>query len=163
MITTTRMKGKKASDMIDYDWFDKKAYSNACADSVEVPIKNASDMEKGQISDEKVIEEIKNTAEKDQPAIKMAVEMAGDKLTDVRPASRVSESSLVASRTRGTLLTGNVYSTDMKRQAKIIGINGRLCMLLFGLMYALCKHVMSLYVFSCTIIVYQTTKPYSIL
>ena len=137
MITTTRMKGKKASDMIDYDWFDKKAYSNACADSVEVPIKNASDMEKGQISDEKVIEEIKDTAEKDQPAIKMAVEMAGDKLTDVRPASRVSESSLVASRTRGTLLTGNVYSTDMKRQAKIIGINGRLCMLLFGLMYAL--------------------------
>ena len=154
MITTTRMKGKKASDMIDYDWFDKKAYSNACADSVE---------EKGQISDEKVIEEIKNTAEKDQPAIKMAVEMAGDKLTDVRPASRVSESSLVASRTRGTLLTGNVYSTDMKRQAKIKGINGRLCMLLFGLMYALYKHVMSLYVFSCTIIVYQTTKPYSIL
>jgi len=141
MITTTRKKGKKALDMIDYHWFDKATYSNACVNYVEVAnIKDTFEMEKRQISDAKVIEDIQ-TVERDG-------EMAGDKLTDVRPASRVSELSLVASRTRGTLLTGNAYSTDMKRQAMRIGINGCLCMILFGLIDALYKRMISLYVFN---------------
>ena len=141
MITTTRKKAKKASEMIDYHWFDKAAYSNACVNYIEVAnIKDTFEMEKRQISDAKVIEELQ-TVERDGA-------LAGDKLTDVRPASRVSELSLVASTSRRTLPTGNAYSTDMKRQAMRIGINGCLCMILFGLIDALYKRMISLYVFN---------------